>query len=703
MTTPHNPAPDSQKKGQSWLLGWTCISLAGSLLLLHALWFYPFFSDDAFISLVYADRLLQGQGLTWSDGAAVEGYSNLLWVLTVSALGFLQMDLVWAGRLACLIPSLFCIVAIYLTNRQNFPTTLTPSLVGLLFLVCNGPLACWSQGGLEATLQAALLLALGILLSKPNTKNLCLGSICLALLTINRPEGLLFTPLSALIVTISLKTHTRPTAPEKNRFPTAKALATLVLLPLLTAASHLLFRILYYQDWVPNTFHAKFALTSTRTQQAQEYLEGAVLDHLPLVVFGLVVTALYLLPIKTTERRQTQRESIKRLCPKILLAGGWLSMVVLGGGDIFPAYRHIVPLLPISILALTEIIGTCITTQKIRPHVVWATAILTSLATLYVQFNSPEIQNARKELYPWRGKQIAEVLRESWKTADPPPLTAVTCAGALTYYLKMPVLDMHGLNDKTLPRMKTQTFGHGRMGHELINIPYILGKKPDAIISHLGEPFPEHGMENYEAFSKDYQLIRLSKLPSFIGSPAGIQPYLFIRKEKEAELLKPWMEPISLDPTHNPNTIDFKPEHIQENEPNSKRWHTQSYHPTWKNRSQLLLTPLPQNPATKHTLTFPSPKTGNLTTKLHYTKAPDYGIAHIHINGKLIPPLDGYNPTVNTDHAIITSLPLHQENNTLTITIPQKNKKSEGYLFGLDALEILPQEDTKKPTNHKTE
>ena len=43
--------------------------------------YYPFLSDDALISLRYASRLLQGKGLTWTDGPPVEGYSNLLWTL----------------------------------------------------------------------------------------------------------------------------------------------------------------------------------------------------------------------------------------------------------------------------------------------------------------------------------------------------------------------------------------------------------------------------------------------------------------------------------------------------------------------------------------------------------------------------------------------------------------------------------------------
>ena len=59
----------------------------------HARHYLPFLADDALISLRYANRLLEGNGLTWTDGHPVEGYSNLSWTLLVALLGALGMDL----------------------------------------------------------------------------------------------------------------------------------------------------------------------------------------------------------------------------------------------------------------------------------------------------------------------------------------------------------------------------------------------------------------------------------------------------------------------------------------------------------------------------------------------------------------------------------------------------------------------------------
>ncbi|MBI1950880.1 MAG: hypothetical protein HYS34_05890 [Acidobacteria bacterium] len=72
--------------------------LAIAVLAVQARRFLPFIVDDAFISLRYAERLVEGKGLTWTDGERVEGCTNLLWVLCAAALRALGVDLVLAVR-----------------------------------------------------------------------------------------------------------------------------------------------------------------------------------------------------------------------------------------------------------------------------------------------------------------------------------------------------------------------------------------------------------------------------------------------------------------------------------------------------------------------------------------------------------------------------------------------------------------------------
>ena len=81
--------------------------------------FRGFMSDDAFISLRYAERFLQGHGLTWNDGERVEGYTNLLWILGVSLFGRLGLDLITAARVLGFLGTAGPIAAVVWVHRSD--------------------------------------------------------------------------------------------------------------------------------------------------------------------------------------------------------------------------------------------------------------------------------------------------------------------------------------------------------------------------------------------------------------------------------------------------------------------------------------------------------------------------------------------------------------------------------------------------------
>src|ERR1700742_3826290 len=80
-----------------WAVGLLAAGFALGLAI-HAAHYWPFFSDDAFISLRYAQRFAHGEGLTWTAGERVEGYTDLLWVLLLGAVSKLGVDLMVAAR-----------------------------------------------------------------------------------------------------------------------------------------------------------------------------------------------------------------------------------------------------------------------------------------------------------------------------------------------------------------------------------------------------------------------------------------------------------------------------------------------------------------------------------------------------------------------------------------------------------------------------
>ena len=128
-----------------------------ALLLAHAGSYMPFIIDDALISLRYAERLLTGKGLTWTDGPPVEGYSNFLWLLADALLGYLGVNLIAGVRIlgcACMTAVVVAVVMFY--SRRPHADRLHVA-AGLLFFTCAGPIAVWTIAGLEQPLIAIAL------------------------------------------------------------------------------------------------------------------------------------------------------------------------------------------------------------------------------------------------------------------------------------------------------------------------------------------------------------------------------------------------------------------------------------------------------------------------------------------------------------------------------------------------------------------
>ena len=77
------------------------ISVAIALLLSISIFVnnWNFFHDDAYITLRYANNWISGHGLVWNEGEFVQGYTNFLYLIIISALGYLGLDLVFAARL----------------------------------------------------------------------------------------------------------------------------------------------------------------------------------------------------------------------------------------------------------------------------------------------------------------------------------------------------------------------------------------------------------------------------------------------------------------------------------------------------------------------------------------------------------------------------------------------------------------------------
>lgn len=488
--------------------------IAAAALAVSFAYYLPFLADDALISLRYSQRLLQGHGLTWTAGSPpVEGYSNLLWVLLVAAGGLAGLDLVDAARLFGLLGIASAAAALLYRSRKKAVSFagMLPPLAGMLMIVLAGPAGAWAAGGLEQPLLAALL-AWGLVLAEPlytqvehSPGRLLLPGLFFALLALTRPDGILFAGMAVLALFF---------ARGINRASIRDAVL-LALLPGLFLLGQLAFRLAYYGEWVPNTALVKVSLSRAHLRDGLIYLQGGLLSLSPLIqLAGVWLLAAVFIP---AHRRANWA--------LLLSLGAWLGYIALVGGDIFPAWRHLVPVVVIAGLLLTR--GLEWLLPRLGPKWLPTSALLLAAlvgAFAYIQVTDPENRRAEQETWEWDGKTVGLMLKDSFGAQA--PLLAVEPGGCVPFWSELPAVDMLGLNDYYLPRHLPADFGQGWIGHELGNGEYVLSRKPDLVLFCLpfgsADPCYRSGKEMTEnpAFYQDYSLVKF-QVPG-AGQPARL-------------------------------------------------------------------------------------------------------------------------------------------------------------------------------------
>jgi hypothetical protein len=295
-------------------------------LVLQIYHFKSFIIDAGHISLRYSQRLLEGHGLTWNDmRPAVEGYSNLLWVLMCAGLGALGMKLETAALLLGIVTTVAGLAAVAAQVYRDFPAKVRfiSALIGCLALSLSAPVAVWSLGGLEQPLLAALLAWTAyfgvrwVATAKGKARHADVMGLLLGLAMLSRADAVLFTALFYAGAVLA----------DGVRMRTLIARSRLLLIPILFFLGQEIFRHAYSGAWLP-----KVAFPWHRLGAGLRYdLYGFRSEF---VFFALALMGCAALWI-AGKRRQV-----------ILLATvsvGWLIYVVAIGGDLLPAYRHFLP------------------------------------------------------------------------------------------------------------------------------------------------------------------------------------------------------------------------------------------------------------------------------------------------------------------------------------------------------------------------
>jgi arabinofuranosyltransferase len=169
--------------------GWAVVGLSALVHLALCWLLRGFLTDDAWISVRYAENLGAGDGFVWNPGGPrVEGFSNPLLVGIEALASAVGWSAPGAARLIGVISGLACVVLVYAAGRAVVGER--AARIASLLTACSAPFALWAVGGLE-TLPVALALTAGTLeVARRDGGRVLHAAAAFAVLPWLRPEGL---------------------------------------------------------------------------------------------------------------------------------------------------------------------------------------------------------------------------------------------------------------------------------------------------------------------------------------------------------------------------------------------------------------------------------------------------------------------------------------------------------------------------------
>ncbi len=440
-------------------------------------WFFRFSQDDAFISFRYADNLAHGHGLVWNEGERVEGYTNFLWTMLVAAgirLGFDPVFWSQAIGLLCFAASLYF--------SWKLGSNLLPSQgAATLFVVllgANYTFLSFATGGLETSLQTALVLALTLTVLRarqsfpPSWRAVVLTGLIGSAAILTRLDSVMFCLLLEGYLIVFLL---RSQLPASMR---TRLLLVLLGAHLAILGPWMLWKLWYYGQLLPNTFYLKAATTLlAHMGHGVRYLWTFIHSYWLLPVLALSVWGLM------RSWRDLSRDMLLLIAAVLL----WVSYLVAVGGD-FMEFRMLVPSLPFLFLILTAGIWNLSRIGMLRA----ACAVLLLVGTVHHGLTFGYNRETGIEPVPQLAGHLVRE-DENWiqigRTLDSlfAPAhnvrIATTAAGAIPFYSHLPTVDMLGVND---PWVALHGVAASEIpGHQRITpISYLLRRHVNLVFSH---------------------------------------------------------------------------------------------------------------------------------------------------------------------------------------------------------------------------
>ncbi len=407
--------------------------------------------DDAYISFRYARNLLDGHGLVYNVGERVEGYTNFLWTMII-AFGM------WGGVSPEVVSvaggMLSAIALIVVTWRMalrrygsSVVSLLAPLLVGL-----TPDFDLEAVAGLEGAF-FSFLVVLGLYLTfggdPDRAGSSAAAAMVWAMASLTRPEAVLmfaFLQVSLVLAVRSYRDHLR-----------RSVWAWIVFTGILGA--HLIFRLIYYGDILPNTFYAKTGGGLSQWSRGAAYMGSWCTNHPVLLVLGLLGVLVM---------------SVRRSRWDIALIGFVLvysTYVIAVGGDYNPSFRFVHPFLAAICLLAAEAVVFAVRRWRSRAPSILLVCLLLFGADFMIEMR--RCRRAADGFYRtvWKnGLLIGDFFRKSFL---PSTTIGVYAAGIVPYVTAFRAYDTFGLTNE-IARRDFEGMGTGIAGHEKLDEAFVL-------------------------------------------------------------------------------------------------------------------------------------------------------------------------------------------------------------------------------------
>ncbi len=484
---PFTPSSRTHRASSRIFLAGSIAAVVGGIA--HA-WWLRWITDDAWISFRYAERLVQGLGLTFNDGERVEGYSNFLWTMWCAvgiALGVRPdaWSITWGiachGTTIALLAAFAWRRAAAAAPQGGAVATVVPGLKGALpiaalLMALHRDHAIFATSGLETSL-FTLLAVVGFMLvlnAPGRPRRAAVAGFVLGLGALTRPDGVLLAAIAgAYLLLVS-----RRRLLDGAAF--AAPLAALIV-------PFLAWKIAYYGDILPNTYYAKSANRAWYSQ-GLAYV-GLYFRKYWVLPVGALACGLALMrarPILTDPRDGTVHDEPAGFARTAGLAAAFAVIYTLYvahvGGDFMYA-RLLIPTTPFWLILLQLAVERWVPARM--PHQLGVAAAL-GLAILCTPYPfkgqgwTCGIVNVWV-FYPARERERAQVFGGTLRVYfDGLPVRMAFCGGqaVLAYLSRAPIAieTATGLTDSTIAHQPLAQ--RGRVGHEKMTpIPYLIARR----------------------------------------------------------------------------------------------------------------------------------------------------------------------------------------------------------------------------------